>query len=150
MISVAFRLVAATIVKERRWIAMTDTTLQSILRNLNARRKELGMTWDILAKRSGLSRATAIRLLSGDHTGAGFLHIVAVAEALGVEVKFTEVGVEDFVEQQVDRQARRLVGMVQGTMGLEAQGVNEEAASQMVKKTRHELLAGKRKQLWYD
>jgi transcriptional regulator with XRE-family HTH domain len=106
------------------------------------------MTWEILADRSGLSRATVQRLLSGEHLNASFLHVTAIAEALGVKVDFSPVPVRQFVEEQADRQARRLVGLVQGTMGLESQAVEQEHVSQMVRDTFLQLLGGPRKKLW--
>src|SRR5262245_45277955 len=97
--------------------------LRSFLLKLNTRRKALKMTWEALAQRSGLSRATVCRLLMGNQTNATFLNVAALARALGVKLKFQQTGEEDFVKRQARRQARKLVGMVQGTMGLESQAL---------------------------
>ena len=59
-------------------------TLQSPTLHLDERRKELRMTIPQLAKRSGVSTATAARVLRGDPTVA-VGRVCAVADALGME-----------------------------------------------------------------
>jgi transcriptional regulator with XRE-family HTH domain len=129
---------------------MTEAAFADFLRDLEGRRKELGMTLDVLARRSGLSRATVCRLLSGGHVHADFLHIVSLAKALGIGVEFKPTPVDDFVEEQAERQSRRLVGMVQGTMGLESQAVGAEEVARMERDARRRLLAGSRRKLWVE
>jgi transcriptional regulator with XRE-family HTH domain len=129
---------------------MTEAAFADFLRDLERRRKELGMTLDVLAKRSDLSRATVCRLLSGAHVHADFLHIVYLAKALGIDVEFKPTPVDDLVEQQAERQSRRLVGMVQGTMGLESQAVQAEEVARMERDARRRLLAGSRRKLWVE
>lgn len=140
---------------------MTRAALRVFLRSLEERRKKLKMPLDILAARSGLSRATVCRILSGKHTSVSILNVAALADALGVTVElrpteqgigleFTPTEVEDFVEKQAHYQAKRLVGMVQGTMGLEAQSLDAASASELVDKTRRKLANSSWKKLWYE
>jgi hypothetical protein len=56
----------------------------------------------------------------------------------------------DFVERQADKQARQLVSMVQGTMGLEAQAVDPEFLTVMLQKTRRRLLEMPKKRWLYS
>ena len=56
----------------------------------------------------------------------------------------------DFVERQADKQARHLVSMVQGTMGLEAQAVDAQFLSAMLQKTRRRLLDMPKKRWLYS
>jgi transcriptional regulator with XRE-family HTH domain len=140
---------------------MTRAGLRAFLRSLEERRKKLKMPLDILAARSALSRATVCRILSGKHTSVSILNVAALAEALGVTVElrpteqgigleFTPTEVEDFVEKQAHYQAKRLVGMVQGTMGLEAQALDASSASELVDKTRRKLANSSWKKLWVE
>ena len=131
--------------------------IRSYLTNLDERRRTLGMPWDALSARSGVPRATLIRLLKDRQSAAAFQTVVAVAEALGVHftvngdsIQSVPVAVDDFIELQADRQARKLVGMVQGTMGLESQALDEPATASLVKKTKRRLLAGSKRKLWYE
>src|SRR4051794_1905655 len=112
---------------------MTAAMVHDILGSLEDRRKELGMSFEALVKRSGVSRATVRRILSGDHATASFANVVAVAEALGVGVRLDPIApAEEYEEREAERKARRLVSMVQGTMGLESQAVDAAAVSRMV------------------
>jgi transcriptional regulator with XRE-family HTH domain len=129
---------------------MKDATLRTFLDDLEKRRKRLGMTWEALAERSGLSRATVCRILSGRTPAASFSHVLALAAALGVEVEFKQKNTEKMAEEQAKHQAKRLVGMVQGTMGLEAQAVNGKSVDRMYRDTYRRLMAGSRRKLWFD
>jgi len=133
------------------------TSVKSFLSELEVRRRALGMPWEILAARSGASRAMVCRLLKNQQASAGFDKVVAVADALGVSINFDRVRVQSdpvdidvLLEQQAERKARRLVGMVQGTMGLEAQALDDHDFAQLVKKTSRRLLTGSRRGLWSD
>jgi transcriptional regulator with XRE-family HTH domain len=137
--------------------AMTSHPIQSFLASLAERRKALGMPWDALVARSQVSRAAVCRLLKDRPTTAAFQTVIAVAEALGVPVDFDgsairsmpiEVGA--FLESQAERQARKLVSMVQGTMGLESQALPNKVAAPLIQRTKQKLLAGPKKALWYD
>jgi hypothetical protein len=108
------------------------------------------MSQESLAKRSGLSRATVCRLLSSNYVHAGFLHIASLSEALGVKMVFQHTPVEDFVRQRAEQVSGRLVGTVQGTMGLESQAVGPETVAHMKQDVCHRLLAGSRRKLWVD
>lgn len=116
---------------------------------LERRRRQLGMSVAGLAERSGVSTSTVNRVLSGDCGGTAIASVCAIANALGVSLKMEErLDPVAFQEQEAERKARRLVGMIQGTTGLEAQGVSREEMEQMVRRTVHELMAGSKRRLW--
>jgi len=129
---------------------MTDTAFRSFLRSLNERRQDLMMTEEALARRSRLSRVTVSRLLSGSHRNPSFLHIAALAEALGVEIEFKRIDASQFAEQQARHHASRLVRMMQGTMGLEAQAVSPDFIRQEEEEASQRLLTGSWKKLWVE
>ena len=129
--------------------------------SLEKRRKELGMPVEVLVKRSGVSKDTFYRLLKGGRK-TDYNKVAAVAQALGVEATFrpqpktneaevivTEEDAREFIKQQARWQAKRLVGMVQGTMGLEGQGVDAAYAEKLVEETTVRLLSGPKKRLWF-
>src|SRR5712692_10055383 len=128
---------------------MTATALHPVQSRLDARRRALRMSLEALARRSGVSKATVRRILLGDHEAASFANVLAVANALGLDLGVRQKSNPDqFMEQQAKQKAQRLVGMVQGTMGLEAQAVDRAVFQRMVNKTTHELLAGPPRKLW--
>jgi hypothetical protein len=89
------------------------------------------------------------RILSGKEKNPGFANVQAIATALGVELHFQEPQTaQDFRRAQATAKATRLVRMVQGTMGLEAQAVDAETLRGMIDQTTSELLAGSNRKLW--
>lgn len=94
---------------------------------------------------------TVVRILSGTYSKASFANVAAVAEALGIGIKFEAVTkIADLREAQARQKARRLVGMVQGTSGLEAQALDDDELTDMTRQTVHELLAGSSRRLWSE
>jgi transcriptional regulator with XRE-family HTH domain len=121
--------------------------LETTIKKLDRRRKRLKMSMDVLAKRSGVPLATVKRMFALK-VSPSFIRIAAVAEALGGGVRVKLVPEDEVINKQVGRQADRLVGMVQGTMGLESQAVDSDAVKRMVETTSGRLRAGPRRKLW--
>ena len=130
---------------------MAGKYVEGLCRSLNVRRQMLKMSYAIVAKRSGVSTPTVIRILSGSNPNASFASVVRIAEGLGMGVKFEpETGVADLRERQAQNKARRLSRMVQGTSGLEAQAIDDDDLEGMTRQTAHELLAGSARKLWNE
>ncbi len=118
---------------------------------LNERRKRLGMNHKVLAARSGISIATVQRILSCGNDQANYSNVVAVAEALGMTVNFTErVSDIELREQQARKKSKSLMSLLQGTSGLEGQAVDDQTLRDMVQQTVHDLLAGSGRKLWAE
>jgi transcriptional regulator with XRE-family HTH domain len=123
----------------------------TLLKELDKRRRDLGLSCELLSRRSGVSLPTVQRILSGRHRTASFSNVVAIAESLGLGVGFfSKVDPRKMKRDQASRKARKLVGLVQGTSGLEGQAVDRETVESMVEQTTHELLAGSNRKLWSD
>jgi transcriptional regulator with XRE-family HTH domain len=128
---------------------MKDASL--LIRKLNHRRKELGVSYEVLSNRSKVSRPTIQRILSGRHPAASFANIMAIADSLGLVLRVdSRVEPRRLRREQAEHKARKLVALVQGTSGLEGQAVDKNAIDAMVEQTTHELLAGSKRQLWSD
>jgi transcriptional regulator with XRE-family HTH domain len=122
-----------------------------LLLALDQRRRDLGLSYDLLSKRCGVSRPTVQRILSGRQAAASFSNILAIAESLGLELRLdSRVAPQKLKREQAERKAKRLVALVQGTSGLEGQAVDREAVESMVEQTTHELLAGSNRRLWSE
>ena len=123
----------------------------SLLNTLDQRRRDLGLSYDLLSKRCGVSRPTVQRILSGRQTAASFSNILAIAESLGLALRFdSEVAPHKLKREQAEQKAKRLVALVQGTSGLEGQAVDRETVESMVEQTTHELLTGSARRLWSE
>lgn len=130
---------------------MNTISSQMKLRALDTRRKKLGMSRAMVAKRSGIPLTTVQRILSGRERRPSLPSVLSIAEVLGAPWDFdVNAGIEEIRERQARQKAERLVGMVQGTSGLEGQAVDKDTLREMVAQTVHELLAGSRLRLWSD
>jgi transcriptional regulator with XRE-family HTH domain len=127
-------------------------------RDLDRRRRELGMSYRVLAELSGVSLPVVQRLLAARIRSPRFENVMAIADALGngaarIQADGTcafefPTSAEALRESQARGKARRLVAMVQGTSALEGQAVGDAAYNSMIKRTYHELLAGSCHRLW--
>jgi transcriptional regulator with XRE-family HTH domain len=117
---------------------------------LEKRRRELGMSTTALAQRSRVSLPTVNRIMSSRHPRPVFAHVAAIAQALGVDLAAVPKDSSDARRRtQARAKARRLVGLVQGTAGLEGQAVAPSDAEHMIERTAVQLLRSKRK-LWAE
>jgi transcriptional regulator with XRE-family HTH domain len=122
--------------------------LQSMALQLDHRRRDLGMTRSALARQAGVGLRTVQRILSGSENSADFLTVARIANVLGMSFKFDCSDLNEVRRRQAERKAAQLVGMVQGTMALEAQGVEDDSLRQMKERTVRDLLAGSNRKLW--
>lgn len=142
---------------------MTETTRTSLIEKMAHRRERLGMSFDVLAQRSGVSAPTLKRMLSPRelHDGSpsndtstpvfrgSLRNVHAVASALGMALTAEpELSADELCERQAETKARELVALVQGTSALEAQGLPADTIAQMVEDAKRELLSGPRRRLW--
>ncbi|MFO7901480.1 MAG: helix-turn-helix domain-containing protein [Planctomycetota bacterium] len=116
---------------------------------LDIRRRELGVSYEALARMSGVSRATVWRILHGDES-ATFANVRRVAEALDVKIgEFVPRSTShEYRKRQAQEKARRLVGHAQATAALEAQGVPEALLGELQEQTACELMAGPSRRIW--
>ncbi len=129
----------------------TVTNPQPLFEKLDCRRRELGLSQSALAEQSGVSLPTVQRILTGHSTAVSLENAVAIAQALGMQWDVVPtVPAQAVLEQQAQKKAEQLVGMVQGTSALEAQAVSPRHLGLMVQKTVQELLAGSRRRLWAE
>ena len=116
---------------------------------LDKRRQELGMTFEALSKRSEVPVSTLKAIFRKGVEHATFANVVAIAEALGVDIEFAnQVDSYELLHQQAVKKARELVGMVQGTSGLESQAVGQNQIDMMIQQLVHKLMAGSPRKLW--
>jgi transcriptional regulator with XRE-family HTH domain len=119
------------------------------LRQLNDRRKELGMSFAALAQRSGVPLPTVQKILYGNEKRPDFHKVLAIAAALGITLTMNTTPAQEFRRFQAERKAEQLVTMTQATSALEAQAVPELVAD-LTARTVSELLAGSRFELWKE
>ena len=126
--------------------------------DLDLRRRELGISYSILAKLSGVSKPAIQRILTGKCDAPGLPSVTAVARALGMEgIRFLADGSIQFDssanaqtlrEQQAWKKARKLVQMDQDPRAFNRQTGNDAEYHAMLERTYDELLAGSARRLW--
>jgi len=125
--------------------AFNQSDFLSKLRN---RKFDLGMNFETLSTRSGVSVSTLKRMLGRAPVDASISDTMAVAEALGVTLSLRMSSVDQFRERQANLKARKLVQMVQGTSALESQAVDQEHIKRMIERSVRDLLSGPSRKLW--
>jgi transcriptional regulator with XRE-family HTH domain len=122
----------------------------AIAGQLELRRQRLGMSRTALAKRSGISFPQVRRILDGKEQPR-LDTLQAIVAALGMEATLVEkLDADDFRMQRAHQKAVKLAGMVQGSMGLEYQAVDQAAMKSLVQQHVASLLAGSGRSLWDD
>ena len=115
---------------------------------LQTRRKMLGIGFQSLASRSGVSIPTVKRIFGGQIAAASFGNIAAIAEALGLSFELGESSVDALCRQQARKKAMQVARLVQGTSALESQVVGKDTYKRIVEKSFREILAGPKRKLW--
>ena len=115
---------------------------------LQTRRKMLGIGFQSLASRSGVSMPTVKRIFGGQIAAASFGNIAAIAEALGLSFELGESSVDALCRQQARKKAMQVARLVQGTSALESQAVGKDTYKRIVEKSFREILAGPKRKLW--
>lgn len=117
---------------------------------LGRRREMLGMSYSVLAARSGVSEPTVKRALGGRLGEVSFAAVAAIADALGVTIAAVEADPEELCREQAMRKAEHVARLVQGTSALENQAVDAAAYRRLVERSFHQLMAGSRRRLWSE
>ena len=111
------------------------------------RKRELGISITDLARRSGVSRATVIRVLGGDDHDFSFANLQAILMALGISLDLTAIPAEEFKDQIATAKAKRLVALTQGNVALESQAVSESSIQTHLEEAKARIVSSSRK-LW--
>ncbi len=132
---------------------MTNTTQTDLavglIRCLEGRRKELGMSRPVVARRAGLGGRTVQRVLSAQEPSPNLGTVLLIASALGVELRPTPTATpHQFRREQAEKKATQLAAMVQGTSSLEAQAVSKRDLREIKDAIASELISGSQRRLW--
>jgi transcriptional regulator with XRE-family HTH domain len=118
-----------------------------ILTRIQKRKQDLEISVSDLARRSGVSRATVIRILGGEDHEFSFANLQAILLALGVSLDLTEIPAVQFRDQIATAKAKRLVALTQGNVALESQAVSRASAQAHLDEVKARIASSSRK-LW--
>lgn len=114
---------------------------------LKGRVNELEMSISDLARRSGVSRATVIRILSDNDPHYSTSNLQAILTALGMSMDLEATPAEQFKESIAMQKAQRLIALTQGNVALESHAVSATSAEQLLNATKARIATSSRK-LW--
>jgi len=119
----------------------------SISTLLQSRVNELEISISDLARRSGVSRATAIRILGGKDQHYSVSNLQAILKVLGISMELVATPAEQFKEAIATQKAQRLIALTQGNVALESQAISEASAQEHLNATKARIVSSSRK-LW--
>ena len=123
--------------------------MTQLLQTLDRRRRDLGMSYATLALRSGVSMPTVVRILSGRHAAPALNNVGLIAEALELKLSLApQMSSAKLRLKQAKQKAATLVGMLQGSSGLEGQALGQQSLQRLRRRTERELLNGSKRNLW--
>ena len=114
---------------------------------LQSRVNELEMSISDLARRSGVSRATVIRILGGKDEHYSVSNLQAVLTALGMKMNLLAIPAKGFKDSVATQKAKRLIALTQGNVALESQAVSAASAQEHLEATKARIASSSRK-LW--
>ena len=100
-----------------------------------------------LARRSGVSRATVIRILGGKDEHYSVSNLQAVLSALGMKMDLLAIPAKGFKDSIATQKAKRLIALTQGNVALESQAVPAASAQEHLEATKARIASSSRK-LW--
>ena len=118
-----------------------------ILACIQKRKRDLKISVSDLARRSGVSRATVIRILGSEDHEFSFANLNAILIALGITLDLTEIPAEQFRDQIATAKAKRLIALTQGNVALESQAVPSASAQSYLEEVKARISSSSRK-LW--
>jgi len=118
-----------------------------IIARMQKRKRDLDISVSDLARRSGVSRATVIRILGGADHEFSFANLQAILFALGISLELQEIPADQFKDQIATEKAKRLIALTQGNVALESQAVSLASAQAHVDQAKARIVSSRRK-LW--
>lgn len=120
------------------------------LEQLEKRRKALGMSRLVVARRSCVPLPMVNEILRNQNSDTSDANLIAVLKTLGMNGSAAEpISVNELRHRQARQKAKRLIQIVQGTSALEGQALNHQEIESMISKTTQVLLSSNRK-LWAE
>ena len=119
-----------------------------LIEQIIARKEQLGITIENLAKLSGVGVRTINRLLKNEDVKLSTIE--AVTNLLGLDFAGNEqISLKDLEKQRAKEKALYLASIVQGTSALEMQGLEDDGIKKIVSMYENEFLHGNYKDtLW--
>jgi len=122
-------------------------TRLDLLRRVQKRKRQIGLTIDNIAKLSNLGNRTVTRFLAGEDVKLSTVE--SITQLLGLDFAGNEtLSINELEQNRAKEKALYMVSLVQDTSSLEEQGLDSEDLDLLIKQAEYNLLHKYRKNLW--
>jgi len=122
-------------------------TRLDLLKRVQKRKKQIGLTIDNIAKLSRLGNRTVTRFLAGEDVKISTVE--SVTQLLGLDFAGNEtLSINELEQNRAKEKALYMVSLVQDTSSLEEQGLDSEDLDLLTKQAEYDLLHKYHKNLW--
>ncbi|MDC9727628.1 MAG: hypothetical protein PSN35_07330 [Candidatus Thioglobus sp.] len=124
-------------------------TRLELLKRVQKRKKEIGLTIDNIAKLSNLGNRTVTRFLAGEDVKISTVE--SITQLLGLDFSGNKVtSIVDLEQNRAKEKALYIVSLVQDTSSLEEQGLDDTQLNLLMKQAKDSLLHQYKKRLWIN
>ena len=123
-------------------------TKQELIKKINHRKKQIGISIENLAKLSKLGIRTVNRFLAGEDVKLSTVE--SLTNLLGLDFAGNEViSLKELEKQRAKDKALFMASLVQSTSALEVQGLEQDSLNKIISKFEKQFLQGEYKnRLW--
>lgn len=122
-------------------------TRLDLLKRVQKRKRQIGLTIDNIAKLSNLGNRTITRFLAGDDVKISTVE--SITHLLGLDFAGNEtLSINELEQNRAKEKALYIVSLVQDTSSLEQQGLDDEQLNLLIKQTQYDFLHKEYKNLW--
>ncbi len=119
-----------------------------LLEKVKTRKKEVGITYENIAKLANLGNRTVMRFFAGEDVKLSTVE--RVTNILGLDFAGNEtIDLKTLKEQRAKEKALYIISLVQDTSALEMQGLEKNDIKKLLQETKEQFLTGEyQKNLW--
>ncbi|CAC9633427.1 hypothetical protein [uncultured Gammaproteobacteria bacterium] len=124
-------------------------TRLDLLKRVQKRKKQIGLTIDNIAKLSNLGNRTITRFLAGEDVKISTME--SITHLLGLDFAGNEVlSINELEQNRAKEKALYMVSLVQDTSSLEGQGLDNEQLNLLIEQAKDSFLHQHQKSLWIN
>jgi hypothetical protein len=124
-------------------------TRLDLLKRVQKRKRQIGLTIDNIAKLSHLGNRTVTRFLAGDDVKMSTVE--SITHLLGLDFAGNEtLSINELKQNRAKEKALYMVSLVQDTSSLEGQGLDNEQLNLLIEQAKDSFLHQHQKSLWLN
>ncbi len=118
-----------------------------LIKKVKNRKRELNLTYELIADLTGLGYRTIVRFFNGDDVKLSTVE--KITNLLGLDFAGNElISTKKLLEKRAEQKAFEIVSLVQDTSSLEEQGLDNDRLKELLEFTKNQYLTENKKLLW--